>query len=358
MDREEITFVQQNSPDGGFLQSSEWRKFQESVGRKTYNVSFPHPASGHPLPQAGEGDIFFHASIIEHMLPIVGKYFYIPRGPVVNDQRSMIRDQLRDLIDLAKNNNIGWIRVEPATNEILEAIESNTTCKIKKAPHDMQPRELFIINVTKPEEQLLAEMKSKTRYNIKVAQKHGVAVTSEQGTTNNNLIENFLKLTQIMAKRQGIEAHPESYYRKMLEVIPKNILKLYIAEYNNQIIAANIVIFYGKTCTYLHGASDDEYRNVMAPFLLQWQQIQDAKVAGCERYDFGGISTNYLPRRQAGESSMNVRITNKWAGITRFKLGFSPNTRPTEFPGSYDIIINSRKYWLYRNIQRLKNLIK
>ncbi len=81
----------------------------------------------------------------------------------------------------------------------------------------------------------------------------------------------------------GSHLHPESYYRKMFETIPAEILKLYMAEYENKIIAANIVIHYGNTATYLHGASDNEYRNVMAPYLLQWQAILDAKKAGLNK---------------------------------------------------------------------------
>jgi lipid II:glycine glycyltransferase (peptidoglycan interpeptide bridge formation enzyme) len=332
-----ITFIQQNSPDGGFLQSSEWKKFQESVGRKTFSVS---------------GDNF-QANIIEHTLPMVGKYFYIPRGPVIPAKAgiqsedynfktgSRVKPGMTKLLELAKENNAGWIRVEPNSEKELELIKNNTKYKITKAPHDMQPREIFIIDITKPEEQLLKEMKSKARYNIKIAQKRGVSV---KVISDKKYIEEFLRLTQIMAKRQGIETHPGSYYKKMLEIIPGEILKLYVAEYQDKIIAANIVIVYARICTYLHGASDDEYRNVMAPFLLQWQQIQDARMAGCEKYDFGGINIS-------NEKS-------NWAGITRFKLGFSPDTQPTVFPGCYDIIINRKRYGLYRAVQKIKSFIK
>ena len=142
-----------------------------------------------------------------------------------------------------------------------------------------------------------------------------------------------------MAKRNKIVAHPADYYRKMFEAIPEGICKLYLAEYQNKVICANLVIFYGRVCTYLHGASDDEYRNVMAPFFLQWRQICDARVAGCQKYDFGGINT------KTGE------------GITRFKSSFSPVTASVKFPGCYDIILDKRKYWLYRSIQKVKSFI-
>jgi len=344
MENNLVNFIQQNSPDsalnrtdqgGDFLQSDQWRKFQESVGRKTYNIT--------------QED--FHANILEHSLPIVGKYFYIPRGPVIKEQGTMIKEQFEELIGLAKKNDIGWIRIEPGSSEILEAIRSNTGSKLAKAPHDMQPKALFVIDITKPEEQLLSEMKPKARYNIKVAQKHGVTVTSGQGTINNKNIEEFLRLTEIMAKRQGIQAHPDSYYRKMLEIIPENILKLYVAQYEGKIIAANLVVFYGKTATYLHGASDDAYKNVMAPYLLQWRQILDAASSGCEQYDFGGVKT------EISDQGTVISKKGSWEGITKFKFGFSPDTKPIVYPGSYDIIINPWKYWAYRAIQKAKGLI-
>jgi lipid II:glycine glycyltransferase (peptidoglycan interpeptide bridge formation enzyme) len=341
--------VQKNSPSGEFLQSQVWRKFQESVGRKTFHL---------------EGENFW-VNIILHTLPIVGKYFYIPKGPEVKisnfkfqisnqDQISndQISKQMQELINLAKSNSAGWIRIEPSSEESLEVIRKNTKHKIIKAPHDVQPWEIFVVDISKSEEDILAEMKAKTRYNIRLAEKHNVTVkaisnfqfpisnqiqSSNEQTEVKKYADEFLRLTAVMAKRQGITAHPENYYRKMLENISGDILKLYVAEYENKVIAANLVVFYGDTCIYLHGASDDEYRNVMAPYLLQWQQISDAKKAGCARYDFGGVSSS------------------RWQGITKFKTGFSPQTLPTVFPGSYDVIIDPLKYQTYRFMQKIKS---
>jgi lipid II:glycine glycyltransferase (peptidoglycan interpeptide bridge formation enzyme) len=67
-----LNFIQSNSPDGGFLQSEYWRRFQESVGRKTYNIF-----------AEGDGEMIAYANVVEHKLPVAGKYFYAPRGPVV-----------------------------------------------------------------------------------------------------------------------------------------------------------------------------------------------------------------------------------------------------------------------------------
>jgi lipid II:glycine glycyltransferase (peptidoglycan interpeptide bridge formation enzyme) len=129
----------------------------------------------------------------------------------------------------------------------------------------------------------------------------------------------------------------------MFETIPSEILKLYAAEYEGKIVAANLVLFFGKMATYMHGASDNVHRDVMAPYLLQWRQVQDAKKAGCEKYDFGGVKL--------------MDTTGKsWAGVTKFKTGFAPDIEPIQFPGCYDIILKPGRYSLYRVLQKIKRV--
>lgn len=353
--------------NNNFLQSDVWRKFQEAVGYRTFFVSVPHPS---PLPK-GEGDFVFSASIIEHQLPVVGKYLYIPRGPLVGisnfkfqisneiqSSNDKIKKGMQCLMDLARKNNAGWIRIEPENEETLEIIKKNVDYKIAKAPHDMQPKEILAMDIAKTEEELLSEMKAKTRYNIKLAEKKGVGVTS---SWNKKYINEFVRLIKLTEKRKSIKFHSANYYQKMLEVIPSDILRLYVAEYNNKVIAANLVIFYGNTAIYLHGATDDEYRNVMAPYLLQWQAIKDAKKAGFLQYDFGGvkrISPLSSTPSPGGRGWLEKPSEGNWSGITKFKLGFAPNTDPIIFPGSYDIIIDRKKYYLYKIIQKTRCFLK
>jgi len=348
MDEKILNFIQSNSPDGGFLQSIRWRKFQEAWGRKAYNVS----TSG------DDGELIAYANIIEHTLPIVGKYFYVPRGPMqvkseklkVKNHSSKLKVFFDNLISLAIKHNVGWIRIEPNSEEELKLIQRDLSgkYKMKKSTVDMQPREILILDISKSEEEILAEMKQKTRYNIKLAEKKGVKIYDSR---EEKYIEEFLRLVKIMSQRDKITSHPDAYYRKMFEIIPSEILKLYVAEYEGKIIAANLVLFFGKTATYMHGASDNEHRSVMAPYLLQWQQILDAKKAGCERYDFGGVRTQPHP------SPLLVKERGtSWKGITKFKIGFAPNINPVQFPGCYDIILKQGKYNLYRALQKIKRI--
>jgi len=308
-----INSMDENKKNENFLQSPEWRMFQESVGKKTFIVK-----------ESG-----FSASIIKHRLPIIGAYFYCPRGPILEkgDLRQNVK-YIEKIIQLAKEENASWIRIEPENNEILELLRENKKNVIVMAPHNMQPKQIFIIDILKTEEELLAEMRQKTRYNIHLAEKKQLKIFISR---EEKYVQRFCDLVKITAKRDKISVHLENYYKKMIEKIPENMLKLYCAEYEGKIIAANLVVFFGNTAIFLHGASDNEHRNVMAPYLLQWKAILDAKNSGCKYYDFGGI-----------------KMSNGWEGITKFKLGFSPNTQPTVFPGSYDIIIKNRKYLFYK----------
>lgn len=324
-------FIQGNSLNEYFLQSNEWKTFQEETGKKTFHIS----TNG------------FWANIVEHKLPLVGNYFYLPRGPIIKEkiQKAEFQEAFQKIINLARENKAGWVRMDLSNKKDLEHTRAwMPKVQITKAPHNMQPKQILMLDITKPVEQLLAEMKAKTRYNIKLAKKKNVQIHSVTFDQDKNQLyfKEFLRLTQVMAKRQKIVVHLSTYYEKMWKTIPENIIKLYVAEYKNKIIATNLIIFYNKVAIYLHGASDNQCRNVMAPFLLQWQALLDAKEKGYKWYDMGGI-----------------KMTNKdqdysWKGITRFKLGFSPKTKITEFQGSYDVVINPIKYWLYRMLRKIK----
>lgn len=133
----------------------------------------------------------------------------------------------------------------------------------------------------------------------------------------------------------------------MLENISNDNLMLYVANYEGRIIAGALLVVYENIATYLHGASSDNDRDVMAPHLLQWQMIVDAKDRGALKYDFGGVSIGDTDKERE----------KKWQGVTRFKQGFSKDARPVEFSGSYDIILNPAKYWIYRFIQKIKEVL-
>lgn len=318
-----------------FLQSKNWMRFQEASGRETVPI----------------GD---NANSFIYTLPVVGRYLYTPRFP-----DSGIADlMIDDLLASANKTGSGWARIEPETEEVLRIWkqsvfdrEKNTGIRLVKAPHDMQPREVLVVDISKAEKDLLSEMKAKTRYNIRLAEKKGVRIFS---TREKKYQEAFFELIEATAKRQNILPHPKSYYEKMLSVFSEEDLSLFVAEFEGYVLAANLILFSGDTATYLHGGTSDVRREMMAPVLLQWEQMREAKRRGCRWYDFGGVRT-----LSSGEDRLSG--TNAWEGITRFKLGFSPDTPTKIFPGCYDVVIDRKRYGLYlrlRFVQRNLSILR
>lgn len=132
------------------------------------------------------------------------------------------------------------------------------------------------------------------------------------------------------------------HYKNILSIFAKeNAAALGIAYYEDTPIAANMVTFYGDTATYLHGGTKHSYHNLMAPYLLQWEAIREAKRRGYPYYDFGGCAVT------------KGKVT-QWAGITRFKEGFGGVC--ADMGETYDVIFQKKWYWLYKTGQRIKHL--
>jgi lipid II:glycine glycyltransferase (peptidoglycan interpeptide bridge formation enzyme) len=338
-----------------FLQSPEWEQFQQSLGSETF--------------RAGE------SLFVVHTLPIVGKYAYCPRGPVgklkIKNEKLKIGEgaetgdsllgranvEMEEIIVEAKKRGCGWIRIEPNSEENWHSIQKEIgslgfnfsffifhfSFSWRKAPRDVQPREILVMDIAKPEEELLAEMKSKTRYNIRLAEKKGVKVIVSKEAKYQ---ERFVELVRETAERAGIRPHTKEHYLKMFETLGDSV-ELYNAEYDGKIIASNMMIFVGEGAIYLHGGSSNEHRNVMAPFLLQWRAMQDAKKRGCKWYDFGGVATSD-PRPTTYD------LRQRWGGITKFKQGFCPQTEATQFPGTWDVVLSPWRCWVYRMLQKIR----
>lgn len=319
-----------------FLQSESWLRFQESTGRIAVRFS-------------GEG---FLANGIVHELPVMGKYLYVPRGPVVNgDKRqatSGMKEWMREFIERAREAGAKWIRIEPGTEAALEEIRQAFGERVVKAPHDVQPREIFVMDVSKPDEELLAGMKPKTRYNIRLAEKKGVRViVSRDGEYR----EAFIDLVRATALRKRLVPHPSGYYRKMLDAFLGKTGKLFIALHGDDILGINLVVRHGDTALYLHGGSARMKRECMAPFLLQWTAIRDTRDTGGTWYDFGGVRT-----KDKGQETRDKK--DDWEGITRFKTGFAPATATIRFPGAYDLVLDRRAYRSYDMLRFVrKNMV-
>ncbi len=242
---------------------------------------------------------------------------FFPKGPTPT------KKLIEELIQLGKQKRALFIQIEP--NETI------TYSLLPSSHHPLFTKYTFIIDLTKSEEELLNAMHPKTRYNIRVAQKHNVKIQEDNSDV---AFETYIKLSKETTSRQGFYAHNETYTRTMWNIMHKaGIATLWTATYNNIVVAAWIIFVYDGVMYYPYGASLREHREVMAPNLLLWELVKWGKEQNLKSFDlWGAIGPDPDPK-------------DPWYGFHRFKAGFSPQL--VEFVGSYDLVIQPFLYKLY-----------
>lgn len=273
---------------------------------------------------------------IKYGLPFGFNYLYSPHGAIISetsavDPRDIFRLLVEEVKKIAKKEKSIFWRLDPAMPDSEEERKEFEKLGLVKSPKEIQTKETLILDITKSEDEILGQMKQKTRYNIGLAKRKGVEVFFEKGLTEN--FEKFWRLARKTSERDKFRTHPKEYYKKMIQHC--ELSGIFLAKYKNKIIAVNIVIFFGKRAIYLHGASSDEYRDAMAPYLLQWEAIKEAKKQGMAEYDFWGIGA-------------------KWPGFTRFKKGFGG--KEVEYIGAYDMVLKPFFYKFYKFARRINKL--
>lgn len=328
-------FIMENET-GSFLQSWEWGDWQVRLGRTVFRFKI--------LDNSGQQ--IASVQLVKIPLPLGRFYLYAPYGPVLagGEQLKVTSEKLQEILKELelKFTDAVFIRIEPKG---LGLVTSNSSLVTRSA--NIQPGKTLVLDLTKTEEQLLSEMHHKTRYNIKVAQKHGVEIQDEFTITNGHglFFDEALKLISDTANRQGFKTFTPEYYKKMVDFFTlhhRDEVKLHIykAVFNNTILATAFMVDFGKTRTFLFGGSSENNKNVMAPYLLHWKAIQDAKTSGIAKYDFWGIETS------SGETP----------GFVRFKLGFGGSE--VTYGGAYDIVISKYVYYLYNLTRKVNKFIK
>ena len=284
-----------------FLQSEEWESFQKSLGRKTWRLD--------------------GALCVLHPLPLGFSYLYVPRPESAPEK---IYYFLKNISPIAAEEKALFLKIDPTYQYALP--------KGAKTASALQPAHSLILDLTKTKKEIFDEMHQKTRYNIRLAEKREVRVIFCDKKDLALYLDIFWAMLQETAKRDGFHTHEKSYYEKLLMVRSDRFQNiLCIALHKDIVVAGAIINFYEDRATYLHRASSHQYRALMAPHLLQWRIMEEAKKRDCKTYDLWGIDP--------------VR----WPGITRFKKGFGG--QEILYPESFDIIYGLFWYYL-RELKR------
>lgn len=303
-------------PFGAFLQSYEWGMFQEAIGRNVTRVF------------EEEGARVFLGSIVTMSLGYGITYGYLPKGPLGTLPENHLLPKLRSL-----GVSFSFLRIEPAAASNMLPVA------------DVQPSATILIDLTKDEEVIFGEMKSKTRYNVRLGERKGVEVREMNVTKE---FDAFWLLMQQTAVRDHIRLHEIGYYKALLRAMSQREAggahaRLYGAFYDGRLLATNIIVDFGGVRTYLHGATSNVHRNVMAQYVLHAALIRDAKKEGMYTFDFWGAV-----------SEKDEAAGHGWAGISRYKRSFGGQF--VEMPGTFDFVLKPLQYEGYRVARRLRRL--
>jgi len=326
-----------------FMQSWEWGEAQRQFGLQVGRLT--------------EGD--GQALVVQRPLPFARSWLYVPRGPIVGQWRrsELGKDILRGITDFARERRCVFVRADPVVPAgVPEAVawrDGLAAAGFVPAVRQVQPQHTLTVDLSLQDAQLLAVMHPKTRYNIRLAQRKGVHI---RFSTAQEDLAHFLRLARAVQARGSFRYHPPAYYRAMLAALTAADLpggqaaraELAVAECAGDVLAVHILIRFGDTVTYAHGASSQAQREVMAPHLLQWASLQRARKAGARWYDFFGVAPSSASNKVGNDS-------HPWAGITRFKEGFGGQR--VGYLGAYDLVLEPAVYTGLNIVRRLRRLL-
>jgi peptidoglycan pentaglycine glycine transferase (the first glycine) len=296
------------------LQSTQWASFKSRTGWLAHYI----------LWHGEDGQVIGGASVLEKVsfLPLVKipiKILYAPRGPVLAWENADLADKvISDLILFTREQGAIFIKIDP---EVFRDLENEDSFQIQAlgrqveqqlvkqhwqiSSDQIQFRNTFWLSLAVEEAQLLADMKQKTRYNIRLAEKKGVIVRQAAK-------EDFHLLYQMYAEtaeRDHFIIRTEEYYTDLwTQFMDQQMAVGLIAEFEGEPLAGLVLFVYENRSWYFYGMSVEKHRNLMPTYLLQWEAIKISKQLGCTLYDLWGA-----PDEITSEDSM--------FGVFRFKQG-------------------------------------
>jgi peptidoglycan pentaglycine glycine transferase (the first glycine) len=287
-------------PNAHLLQTGEWGELKSMFEWKPVR-----------LVNAEDG-----VQILFRKLPLGFTVGYIPKA---NPAESL----WQEIDSVCKQNRAVFLKLEPdlwqdQPPDPWHLTPGTSNLSLRSSLHNIQPPRTIIVDLRGTEEEILARMKQKTRYNIRLAEKKGVTVRPWDD------LSAFHDMMLVTGDRDGFGVHSEKYYQQAFDLLhPKEMCELLLAEFEGKPLAALFIARHGSRAYYLYGASTDEERNRMPTYLLQWEAMKWAKARGSEEYDLWGVPDE---EQETLESSFESRHDGLW-GVYRFKRGFGGELR-------------------------------
>jgi len=331
-------------PHTHILQTWEWGQIKSAFGWKP-GYKIWRDESNHPVAAA----MVLERVISLRRLALPLRVMYVPKGPLLAnwEDHRLFERVFAGLRDLARRRGAIFIKVDPdlplghgipgSGEEKADPIGTRAAQWLGEkgwiySPEQIQYQNTVVIDLKMDEAELMAAMKQKTRYNVRVAERKGVRVRTA-GKENLGLLYRMYAETAI---RDGFIIREQEYYRLVWETfIDVGMAKPFIAEVDGEPVAALIFFKFADRTWYLYGMSRDMHRDKMPNYLLQWEAIKWAKAAGCLECDLWGAPDTF------------TEADPLW-GVYRFKEGLG-GLVVRKF-GAWDYPARPRFYRVYTEI--------
>lgn len=314
--------------EANFLQSWYWGEFHKNLGHAIIRTGF-----------------YDQDKLVGIMLSIVEKakranYLTVPAGPIIDWKNKKAVDAFwKEIITLAKAHSCSFVRARPQLEK--NDFSQNIFKKIgfRVSPMHLHAQLTNQLDITRFEDELLAQMRKATRYEIKKAQKLGIVVKESVSEKD---IKKFYDLQIQTSKRQGFIPFSFKFLSEQFKVFSEsgNAI-LYSAYINKKLLAQAFIIFYGEEAVYHYGASTEEGRKFPGAYLIQWNAILEAKKRGMKKYNFWGVAHD---------------TRHRFYNLSVFKRGFGGEDY--EYLEAQDLVINWPKYLLNFFIEHARKKIR
>jgi peptidoglycan pentaglycine glycine transferase (the first glycine) len=316
-------------PHGHILQTWTWGVLKSHFGWTADRVAITR-----------DDQIVAGAVVLFRPLPLrLGTLAYVPKGPVLDfDDEEVASELWQGLERPLKRNRSILLKIEPDRVDDPVFVQRLTDLGFRPSPQTIQPPRTITIDIARSDDEILAAMHQKTRYNIRLAAKKDVIVREAQPSD----LPAFNALMQATGERDGFAVHSAEYYEAVYRLfVPTGQAKLFVATFQEQVIAGIFVFALGDRAWYFYGASGEAERQRMPNYALQWAGIQWAKSLGCKEYDLWGVPDE---DEATLEAQYLERHDDLW-GVYRFKRGFGGQL--TRFAGAYDRVYDPLLYKAY-----------
>lgn len=308
-------FVAKNHPEANFLQTSSWGRVHERDGKAVFYLG-----------------LFLDSKLIGTSVTILkpakrGRYLEIPAGPLLDWDGSIktLRFFIKEITEIAKAHRCVFVRMRPNIDDTSKNRKLFERLGLGLSPMHLHAEHTVMLDLTKSNDELMAEMRRQTRYEVRRAQKLGIEVSYETGEKAFN---EFYDLQLETAERQGFIPSSRRLVVAQSEIFG-DLARIYTAKLDGKVLSKGLILLQAPEAVYHEAASTLDGRKLPGAYALQWKIIQDAREMGLKRYNLFGIAPPNSPN-------------HRFAGVTTFKTGFG-GERVTYLP-AHDLVVKKVHY--------------